>query len=480
MRSRHEPLLDRSSGRRIIDDAVRLLGDVGVGCEHARTARELAERAPGVACRRGRLLFERDTLRAHIARRRAGHQELAPLEPGAEGAEPPFALVAPWCSFLYCDPLTGEVRTPTETEVIDAARFIDALTIGTGPFGGAIPMYPPGVPPRLATLHAERIALLHTARLGGKLTALDAEEIAFFTAMYKAAGRRYRLALQGMISPLRLNPEIMETFFRQDGNPDIDLEISCPIPMLGSTAPASLPAALVQACAEAIAGDFIFNTLSARGFDALVVRLEPFDMRSGNIVFGSPEWCVFNKAAVDLESELRGRPRRYGAFRTNARRVDAQCLIERSSSGLMQALNGVRAFGAVGQLCVDEVWSPLQAALDRQILLYMKRVVRGFDGCWEPAADTAALVREGLQRGSFLDAESTVAGFRGIYDFEHAFTYGNVASWKAGGMKGLEDAAREEIAATLAGYSAGATGSRAAEVESIFQDAKRFLSRAGT
>jgi hypothetical protein len=439
------------------------------------------ERDPGVTWKDGRLFFARDALRAHISRRRAGSQALAPAASASPREAAPraedFSLVAPWCSFLYCDPLTNEVRPPRPAEVIDAARLVDALTIGPGPFGGAIPVYPPGVPPRLVTLHAERIALLHTDKLGGKLTALDPDEIGFLTAMYRAAGRRYCLALQGMISPLRLNTEIMDVFFRQDRNPEIDMEISCPIPMLGSTAPASLPAALVQACAEAVAGDFIFNTLSTRGFDAMVVRLEPFDMRSGNIVFGSPEWCLFNKAAVDLESDLRGRPRRYGVFRTNARRVDAQCLIERSASALMQALNGVRSFGAVGQLAVDEVWSPLQAALDRQILLYVRRVVRGFDGCWNPEADAAALIAEGVERGSFLDVESTVNGYRGVYGFDHSFTYSNVAAWTAAGMRGLEDAAREQIAATLAAHTGGVKGDGAQEVERVFAEGKRFLSR---
>jgi hypothetical protein len=87
--------------------------------------------------------------------------------------------------------------------------IIDALTQGPGPFGSAIPLYAPGVPPRLATLAAERIALLHTRRLGGQLVALDRSEIGFMAGMYRAAGRRYTLALQGMISPLRLNPEML-------------------------------------------------------------------------------------------------------------------------------------------------------------------------------------------------------------------------------------------------------------------------------
>ena len=72
--------------------------------------------------------------------------------------------------------ITNQVRMPTESEAVDAARLIDALTAGTGAFGGAVPVYLPGVDPRLQTFRQEICAVTYTRRLGGKLTALDRGE----------------------------------------------------------------------------------------------------------------------------------------------------------------------------------------------------------------------------------------------------------------------------------------------------------------
>jgi hypothetical protein len=56
-----------------------------------------------------------------------------------------------------------------------------------------------------------------------------------------------------------------------------------------------------------------------------------------------------------LIAGLFGTAGRGGAFRTNGKRVDAQTVMERTASFLRQALLGSRAFGAVGQPCIDAV-----------------------------------------------------------------------------------------------------------------------------
>ncbi len=460
-----ETLLSPLARRKILDGAFAVLEDHGVECTHARARERLAE-VPGVRVGPDRVRFAREAVAAHLERRRT--------------EQPPddvrFGMYGPWCSFSYCDPLTNQVRMPTESEAVDAARLIDALTAGTGAFGGAVPVYLPGVDPRLQTFRQEICAVTYTRRLGGKLTALDRGEIGYVKALYKAAGRRYKLALQGLISPLRLNSEVMDTFFEEIADPDLDIEISCSIPMAGATAPVVFPAALIQAVAETLAVDFVFNALApTRRFDCLTVRLEPFDMKSANIVFGSPEWCVLNRACVELERDLRGTPRRYGIFRSNSRSMDAQAMIERSMSVLYQAMNGVRRFGAVGQLCVDEVFSPLQAVIDVQILKYVERVVRGLDASWDESVDTVALLREGDADGTFLMHDTTAEHFRTFYGMDTLFTYENLNAWRDAGSKGLEDRAREELARLLAGTRFELDAARREEVDRVASEGTRYL-----
>ena len=83
---------------------------------------------------------------------------------------------------------------------------------------------------------------------------------------------------------------------------------------------------------------------------------------------------------LELEGDLRGVGRRYGVFRSSAKQVGPQSMMERSTSALIQAMCGVRSFGAVGQLCLDEVYSPVQAMLDRELVRYGTRLEAGIGG----------------------------------------------------------------------------------------------------
>jgi trimethylamine:corrinoid methyltransferase-like protein len=81
------------------------------------------------------------------------------------------------------------------------------------------------------------------------------------------------------------------------------------------------------------------------------------------------------------------------------KRPDAQAACKRTASALWQALLGVRHFG-VGQLSIDEVFSPQQAVLDREILAYVERIVEGLD-LESETVDTVTLIREGPTYGDF-------------------------------------------------------------------------------
>jgi trimethylamine:corrinoid methyltransferase-like protein len=465
MTDRNGTILGVEDKNKIIDCAKDVLRQIGIECSHKKTLERLSA-IDGISYSGGRLHFSRDLISSHIEKKRS---EQSPDDDS-------FKLLGPWCSFEYCDPVTNELRRPTTNDVIGSAKLIDSITEGAGAFGGPVPLYLPGVPPRLETFRQEAAAVTYTKKLGGKLTALDRTEIGFISELYKAAGRRYTLALQGLISPLRLNPEIMDTFYEQDCNPDIDIEISCAIPMAGATAPVVFPANLIQSVAETLAVDYIFNTITqSRRFDCLTVRLEPFDMKTTNIVFGSPEWCVLNRACVELENGLRGCPRRYGIFRSNSKRLDAQSMCERSMSVLYQALNGIRSFGAVGQLCVDEVFSPLQAIIDVQILKYVKRVVGGFNGCWDDSVDYIGLLQEGIADGMFIGHETTVMNFRKFYSLDTLFRYGKLNAWRTEGMKSLEDDAREEWRKLVTDYEPILDTNSLEKVQKITLEAEKYL-----
>ncbi|MBM3475733.1 MAG: hypothetical protein FJX75_20905 [Armatimonadetes bacterium] len=251
---------------------------------------------------------------------------------------------------------------------------------------------------------------------------------------------------QVAISPLRLNCKGVRTALAFRGDPDLSVSLTGAIPIAGATCPLDPRASLVQSTAEALAFDMISVALGFGG--GISLRVEPFDFRYSGIVFGSSEWCLYRAAVLQMTEHLTGQPVRSGMFRTTAKIPDEHAACERTASVLWQALLGVRHFGAVGQLSVDEVFSPQQAVIDRDILAYVQRIIGGLD--LSADADPVALIREGVGQGSFIGTDDTASRFRGFYWFPDLFRHWNVNRWRAEGAPSiLSEAwarAKEEIA----------------------------------
>jgi trimethylamine:corrinoid methyltransferase-like protein len=242
------------------------------------------------------------------------------------------------------------------------------------------------------------------------------------------------------------------------------------IPVAGTTAPLVFPASLVLSLAEALALDWIMATLSDGRHTVFNVRLDPFDMRSANLLFGSAEWCIMSQCIRELMKGLFGTAGRGGAFRTNGKRVDAQTMMERTASFLWQAMMGARMFGAVGQLCIDEVYSPVQAVLDRELVRYGARLIAGIPvACWQPGLDAVALIREGVAENGFLTHDTTSRLYREFYDLTRLASAENLNTWRRGKKASLEERAWDEAAALIAAHDFELEGAARREVEKLYE-----------
>jgi trimethylamine--corrinoid protein Co-methyltransferase len=290
--------------------------------------------------------------------------------------------------------------------------------------------------------------------------------------MNLAAGRRYRLMQQVLISPLRLNDEGLDVALQFLGRADVEVGLAGSIPMLGVTCPIEPRAALVQALAEELGFAIVREALTGEGGIGCP-RVEPFDMRDGTIVFGSPEWCLLRAMVFQAYEFVAGLPLRGGAFRSVAKQPDPQAAAERTASVLWQALLGSRRFGAVGQLSVDEVFSPQQVVIDEEILRYVERVAAGL--AWENEGDALAAISEGIAEGSFAGLEATARSFRGFYSFPDLFRHWNVARWQAEGARSVLSVAWDRARAQIAQSSYRLPDEQAREVERIFRRASAHV-----
>lgn len=445
----------------ILYDALRVLQEIGVECDHKGVMDRLLDWG-GAFVNGDRVCFMEGHVRDYVEQKQARPEEAASEESSA------FSLDGCWAGLNYCDPETQEIRPATSREAAEMARLWDARGIS-----GVVPLLPGDVPPTLATLAAERLALMNSRHLGGMLTVKDAEEARFLIDMNLAAGRRYRLVEQVGISPLKLNAQGLETALSFLGHPDVDVRLTGFIPMAGATCPLDPRTALVQSVAELLALEIVCAVL---GFPnaGLELRVEPFDFQYSTIVFGSPEWCIYRVLALQMTAYLTGRPERSGRFRSVAKRPDAQAACERTASALWQALLGVRRFGAVGQLSVDEVFSPQQAVLDREILHYVERIIHGLD-LHDGQVDAVALIQKGVTDETFLGVPDTVARFRDFYWFPEIFRHWNLGTWRAEGEPSILGEAwaraREEIATSTFRLSED----QQKQVDRIYAKAQRRL-----
>ena len=446
----------------ILHDACRVLQEIGVECRHAGTRLRLAELG-GVTLRHDRVHFAPEPLRDRVALSQAAGKAAGPQPDG------PLTLGACWACLFYCDPESGQVRPASSEEAAAMARLWDARGLR-----GPVPVVPGDVPPALVTLASERIALTHSALLGGGLTVTDPEEVRHLMAMNLAAGRRYRLLCQVSISPLRLNAEALETAVTFLDHPDVDVDLGGAIPMAGATCPLEPRSAAVQSLAEALAFDRLAAALGRP--EGLSLRIEPFDFQYSTIVFGSPEWCLYRALVLQLTGWLAGHPATGGSFRSTAKQPDAQAASERTASVLWQALLGVRHFGAVGQLSVDEVFSPQQAVIDREILAYVDRVAKGMDAA-RASGDPVELIRRGMAEGSFAGLPETVGGYREFCTFPELFRHWNVGRWRAEGQPSVLGEAWTRARAEAAASTHALGGDAQQRVDRLYEDAVAYVRR---
>ncbi len=457
-----EPILDKKDVQQIYHSALKVLSEVGIQCGHKKMVDILSQKGR-IRYDNGRIYLYTDVIDDYFNKRK--------LEIASRHCDNEFKMGGQWHSWELCDPVFNRPRPATLEESVQMAKLAEML----GSVGDPIPVTPGGTDPGLHTLLSIKIGLLHTRTLGGKLTATDREEIRILSDMYKAAGRKYTIGVEWLISPLKLNSELINTYFEWCDDPDVDISIMSNIPMAGATAPLVFPANLVLSLAETLALDYISQTVSDGRLEDFSIRLEPFDLKDSNIVFGSPEWCLFKQAVVELYEGIIGK-KPGGIFRTNGKVVDGQTLMERTASFLWQAMIGLRTFSAVGQLCVDEVYSPVQAILDREILKYGQRLCKGINGgCWDDSLDALRIIKEGIDEDTFISHETTFNVFREMYDFSRLTSACNLSAWKSGGSTTLEAKAWEEAQNLISKHDFSLDEASTNEIEKIYQKGVNYI-----
>ncbi|MBA7480276.1 hypothetical protein ES707_15725 [subsurface metagenome] len=414
--------------KRVVEVALRLLNKTGIQCK-SKIAQRFMAANPGVRVSANRVYFTQDFLEGYLAHMRAAYR---PAESDGHFHQDP-----PWSGLNIADLRGGIVRPATENDLIKAVRLYE----GMGLYGGVPPVVVGTVEPRYRDLLSTKVCLENSKSFGGPLGMPNERELDLFIKMFEVVGRKPSVLVMLIISPLKFNDLSLEFLLRHREDERIDISIGAGMPCSGSTAPLMFPAAFSLAFAEGLAAS-IFTHLCTEKYPMVGTSLGPFDFRYANYVVGSPEWLLLNMVSRKLFQYLTDSVSQYGELLSLARWPDAQAVHDHTISAVLQGLQGARRFDGSGLLSHDEVFSPEIVVIDRDILGATERIVQGIE--WEEDLNRSLeVIHEGLNKGHFLDSETTLARFRDFFFVGDLFRGMNLGQWrKRGSILLIEEASR--------------------------------------
>jgi len=411
---------------RIHEQAIAVVGKLGIDVPHEKTLKLLAG-TKGVAIKGTRVRFADWLVNESTLS--------APREPDAER---PFEIHAGVYCLNLLD-LDGNARQPTSADVVQMARLADALDMK-----GETPLEPTDLPPRLRQVFMVKACWENSRALtGGYLYDLEAAEYVY--EMAQAAGRPFCLGGTAIISPLKIDPAKLELFHHF-------LDRGVPVgmgnmPMPGVSAPIFYPGAFVQGMAEVLGAVTLTRLIFAGSKGRGVVHVYPYDMKYNTVAFGSPEKLHLMLIGMQIARYFGANPFP-DALMCLAKQPDAQASAEKLAQVLIATAAGARAFRYAGTLAQDDLFSPEQLVIDREIVNYAAHFAKGFET--GPEEGYLKIIEDGINEGGFLAHETTLENFRDVCWFPELFERDSLAQWRQKGEQSVRrraaQIAREKIA----------------------------------
>jgi len=215
------------------------------------------------------------------------------------------------------------------------------------------------------------------------------------------------------------------------------------MPLAGATAPATLVGALVQMTAENLSG-VVIHQLASPGAP-LIFGGSPaiFDMRQGTTPMGAIESLMLDVACAQVGKFL-GLPTHAYMGLSDAKQVDSQAGLESAMGILLGALAGINVISGPGMLGLESCQSLEKLVLDHEICGMALRCVRGIS----VRDDSLAPDLYGdIDRGDFfLTSPTTLKWFREEQYFpSEVIDRQTPQHWQSGGGSDIWVRAHERV-----------------------------------
>ena len=381
----------------------------------------------------------------------------------------------PGCTHII-DLETDKLRHLTTRDVVDATKLIDSL-YEWGLRGGA-PGAPQDVSPNLRRVLQCKIGYEHS-RSAEPAPYEDFQEAEYIRRMAKVMGQKFYIPIY-IVSPLRLEGISVDRAvpILEGGGCD-GISVSS-MPLAGATAPIYPIGAWVQGIAESLGGYVIIHKAYPKipiGFGTGAFQ---FDLKYGNIVFGSPEQILMDLIGVAVD-QFYGVPTVYGvrSFRTMAKMVDVQAQVEKATSATVGVLTGPGKFIMSGVLSLDEIFSPVQLIIDCEIARYLSKLAVGIRFSEEDLDRSMDIIERCAEKGTYLSDKTTLNEYKRTYWQPHLFDYSVLHTSKRE-MKSLIERAKEIARKKIKEHNYQLEENKKRKLEEIYQDAVRNMSGKGS
>ncbi len=424
-------VLTEDEEERLHRSALRLLSEVGVAVENEGVLSRLAEAGANVDRERQRVFFSPDWVEAFLAD--SEQFDWAKAEPFVGGSASIYFG-------YYLDPETDEFRPLT---VADMLRYFKVARYIGVDFGSAYVFPVDDVPPDALVPFFHYFALKFTGRASASVNNVRWAPIVL--EMAEAFAEEKGVPVQQvlspvhihLVSPLRFSAEEAKifAFFAERG---LRIGFST-MSVLGSNAPVTIAGALAQHLAQNLFINIVYRIYFGDRQLRFGSAISPLDMQTLMQSYGRPEKELCNVAMAQLA-------RRYGAHffphtgHSDAKKPGAEAGFEKALNAIPSLIACGRVGISCGLLSVDEVYSPVQLVIDREIISALRRFVQGF----EISEDTLAvdLVKEVGPGGLFTATEHTATYWRKELWHPTIFAREMFSAWRQKGAKTEVDEAR--------------------------------------
>ena len=460
-------------------ESLRILGEVGVRF-HGETALPLLRHA-------GAQVDEASGIARIPAGLVADALAAAPREVVLGARNPAFDLALPspvtrWCidgtASFVTDFETGERRYGTTGDIVDALRVFQTVDVGAMAWA---PTCASDRPSAARAVH-EFLTMAMASSKHGEHEIHAAAQVPFLEAgLLAVAGSEAFLRerhpyslIYCPVAPLTHDGEMLDGYIAL-GRLDLPVMIM-PMPVAGSTGPASLFANVCVANAEALSTIVVLQ-LAHPGRPVIYSSATgTMDFRTGAFLGGTAEMGLMSAASTAMGRHY-GLPTSCAGCTSDAREPGPEAVLDKFASTITPILAGADIAVGIGEIEGDQNLVLEQILVDAEIVGVCERIARGVDADVDPAFFTD--IGEVGPGGHFLAQKTTRAAARGdeflVPTLVPRLSY---ESWVDMGRPSMYGAARDRVREILAGPVADPVPeTTVAEVERILAEADRALTQ---